>query len=186
MKKRLLSLFLVLCLVLAVTAPAFAAGVTNGTGVEKFRSYLGGYSNLGANAFTTFMKAQSGDIVLKVTPATTTPAPTAAAWTQAVVITLETADGEVHEWYNGTVTIAIGDTSTAGTASISPTAGATYMNNGSLTVTISGNAAAWLNSETATLTVSATDQDPAGGTTDLSICGWAVASKTCVITFTTP
>jgi hypothetical protein len=161
------------------------AGVTNGSKIEDLRTYLAGLGNNGYNAFQTLMKALSGDFVLKVTPATATPAPTAAAWTQAAVVTLETADGEVHEWYNGPVTLAIADTSTAGTASITPAAGAHNMTNGQLAVTIAGDAAAWLATETVTLTASMADQD-ASGDTDKNLFGKAVADKTCVLTFTAP
>ena len=71
------------------------------------------------------------------------------------------------------------------TASIDPTATGPYMVDGAYTVNIKGNAAAWLNAETATLTVNVADQDPGGGTTDYSVLGYAVAAKTAVLTFTT-
>jgi hypothetical protein len=120
------------------------ADVTNGTGVEDLRAYLGGYDNSGASCFQALMKALSGDIVLKCTPATATPAPTEAAWEQTVLVSLETADGERHSWFNGKLALAIADTSTAGTASIYPTETAPYMTDGAYTVKIKGDAAAWL------------------------------------------
>jgi hypothetical protein len=122
------------------------------------------------------IKAFCGDVVLKCTPATYAPAPTSSAWSQQVVVTLETADGELHKWYSGPVTLAIADTSSAGTATISPAAGAHYMTDGALTVTVSGGAAAWLNTETVTLTASLVAAQGLAG---------LAASKTCVITFTT-
>ena len=128
------------------------------------------------------MKALSGDIVLAVTPATATQAATTAAWEKEVTIKLQTADGEVHKWFSGKLALAIADTSTAGTASIDPTATAPYMVNGEYTVKIKGSAAAWLATETATLTVNVGDQDPSGGTTDYGVLGYAVAAKTCVVT----
>ena len=161
------------------------AGVTYSAGMESIRSGLASCAMKGElTDIKALFKALSGDIVLKCTPATDTPDPTAAAWTQDVLITLETADGERHKWFNGKLLLAIADTSTAGTASISPTETAPYMVDGAYTVTIAGDAADWLNTETATLTVNVADQDPAGGTTDYSVLGYAVAAKTCVLTFT--
>lgn len=159
------------------------AGSTFTPGQEALRSYMmhgGGNKDL----FVAFMKAvMNKDLALKVTPATAAPAPTAAAWTQEVVVTLETADGEIIP-YSGPVVLAIADTSVAGTATIDPAAGSHYMTDGVLEVVISGDAAAWLAGETVTLTVSINDEDPGGGTTDKNILGVAVADKTCVITFT--
>ena len=163
------------------------SGVTYSPGMESLRTGLMQGDMLGTLTDTkAWMKAMSGDIVLKCTPATATPAPTAAAWSTPVVITLETADGERHKWFSGKLALAIADTSTAGTAAISPTATAPHMVDGAYTVNITGDAAAWLNSETVTLTVNVADQDPGGGTTDYSVLGYAVAAKTCVLTFTTP
>lgn len=158
------------------------AGVTYTQGMEDIRTGLESGGMRGEKGdIKALFKALSGDIALKCTPATATPAPTAAAWTQAVVVSLETADGERHKWYSGPVTLAIADTSSSGTATISPAAGASYMTDGALTVTISGNAAAWLNSETVTLTASIAAQH----TGDTAILGYVVANKTCVLTFTT-
>lgn len=162
------------------------AGVTYNPGMESLRSGLGMLSMNGdVTEVKTFLKALSGDIVLKCTPATATPAPTSAAWSTPVLITLETADGERHKWFSGKLLLAIADTSSAGTASIDPTATGPYMVDGAYTVNIKGNAAAWLNADTATLTVNVADQDPGGGTTDYSVLGYAVAAKTTVLTFTT-
>ena len=153
------------------------AGVTYSAGIESLRAGLfSGEMGGELTAIKAFLKAQSGDIVLKVTPATATPAPTAAAWSQTVVVSLETADGERHTWYNGHVTIAVGDTSTAGTAAILPTAGAHYMTDGVLNVTLSGAAAAWLATETATLTATTVAQQ--------GLLNVAISATTCVVTFT--
>jgi hypothetical protein len=161
------------------------AGVTYNPGMESLRTALAfGGMQSDPNEWKAFFKALSGDIVLKCTPATAAPAPTSAAWEQSVLITLETADGERHKWFSGKLALAVADTSTAGTASIDPTETAPYMTDGAYTVKIKGNAAAWLATETATLTVNVADQDPGGGTTDYPVLGYAVAAKTCVITFT--
>ncbi len=124
------------------------------------------------------IKACSGDMQFSVSPATATPAPTSEAWSQEVEITLTDSEGNVHTWYNGPIKLAIGDTSSAGTASIDPTSTTPSMTNGKYTVAIEGDAESWLNEETATLTVSDPDTD--------AIMGIAVADATCVLTFTTP
>lgn len=159
------------------------ADVTLGSGITALNAYLihGGTDGTadsadnGKQAFETFLKGLQGDYVIKCDPETTAPEPTTSAWSQDVTVTLETADGEVHTWYNGPVKLAIDDTG-GGTASISPSAGNQMMTNGSLTVTISGTEATWANSETATLTVS--DPDTSG------FGGWEASDADCVITFT--
>jgi hypothetical protein len=145
-------------------------------GAESLRTYLLNGSG-SRTQWDAFIKAVWGDIKLNCSPATATPAPTSEAWTQTVTVTATTNDGELIP-YSGAVTLAIGDTSTAGTASITPSAGAVAMTDGSLTVTIAGDAADWLNTETATLTVSPTANN-AG-----IFHGSTIANATCVITFT--
>lgn len=119
-------------------------------------------------------KAMAGDLVWVLSPATVAPAPTAVAWTREVHISLQTAAGEVHKWFNDAIAtgVAIADTSTAGTASI-PSTTLTIVD-GVAVVTVSGDAADWLNTETDTLTVA-----------EATILGYTVAAKTSVETFTT-
>lgn len=121
-------------------------------------------------------KALSGDMVLVVTPATDTPAPTAATWSQDFYVELQTAAGEVHSWFNKAVTSghSVADTSNAGTATVLPATTTTYTN-GAAKITMSGDVAAWLNGETATLTVA-----------ELVVLGYTLSAKTGVLTFTTP
>ena len=118
-------------------------------------------------------KAMAGDLVFVVTPATVAPAPTNAAWTRTVVVELKTAAGEVHTWFNKAIAngVSIGDTSTAGTASI-PSTTLTFVD-GRAEVVVSGTEAAWLATETDTLTIA-----------QATILGYTVASKTSVETFT--
>lgn len=118
-------------------------------------------------------KALSGDILFVVDPATVTPVPTSSAWTRTVTVTLETAAGEIHEWFNKAITsgVSIADTSTAGTATI-PSTTLTFTN-GKATVVVSGDEADWLDTETDTLTVA-----------EATILGYTIASKTSVETFT--
>jgi hypothetical protein len=118
-------------------------------------------------------KAMSGDLVFEVSPATVAPAPTAAAWTRTVTVTLKTSTGEVHTWFDGVLAsgVSIADTSNAGTATI-PSTTLTFVN-GVATVVVSGGAAAWLAAETDTLTVE-----------EATILGYTVAEATSVETFT--
>lgn len=117
-------------------------------------------------------KAVCGDIVFTVTPATLTTSATSAARTRVVNIVLASADGVIHEWFNKAITsgVSIAETSTAGTATIASTT-LTFVN-GSASVTISLNAAAWVAAETDTLTVA-----------QATILGYTVAAKTSVETF---
>lgn len=159
------------------------ASVTLGAGAEALKDYLlngktsgtAGSSANGKEGFTALLKGLAGDYVLSCSPSTATKAPTSSAWSQTVTVSLKTAAGEVHTWYNGPVKLAVADTSSAGTASISPSAGNQMMTDGTLTVTLSGNAANWLNGETATLTVAVPDTTAIGG--------WTTSSATCVVTF---
>ncbi len=128
---------------------------------------------------TMVTKALSGDMVFKCTPATAAPSAAAAAQDDIVykvVVTLENAAGEVHDWYNGPVLLAISDDDGTGNATISPAAGERNMTNGELEVTVTLPKAAWTAGSAVTLTVS----DPA--TAGTGICGWAVADKTFVAT----
>lgn len=116
-----------------------------------------------------FIKAHSGDIVF-TSIADTTIAAGSTAWSKQVIVQLATADGEVHKWFQGQVTLSVADTSAAGAASISPT-GAQNMVDGQIAVTLSGSAAAWVVGETVTLSVAATN-----------ILGYPVAQKDIVFT----
>lgn len=98
-------------------------------------------------------EALKGNILFVLSPAAVAPVPTAVAWTRNVEVTVENAAGEVHEWFTEAIAagVSIGDTSIAGTASIVSTT--LSIVNGRATVVVSGDAAAWLNAETDTLTV---------------------------------
>ena len=118
-------------------------------------------------------KAMSGDLVFVVTPATGTPAPTTAAWEQAIIVELQSAAGEVHKWFNKTITtgIAASDDSSDGSASMDSTT-LTFVD-GKAAATLEGDEADWLATETATATVA-----------EATVLGYTVAEKTCVLTFT--
>ena len=119
-------------------------------------------------------KAMSGDIVFAITPATVAPAPTSAAWERSITIEIQDASGNVHTWINQdyATSLAIADTSTAGTASITSTT--LSIVEGRAVVAVAGDAVAWLNAESDTLTVSA-----------ITVMGYTVSSVTSVETFTT-
>jgi len=125
------------------------------------------------NQLYLMAKAQAGDMVMVVTPATDGPAATGVAWTKDFYVELQTAAGEVHTWFNKTVTsqLSVGDTSGAGTATISPAANAAWVD-GVCKVTMSGDAQAWNAGQSATLTVAA-----------MTILGYVLAQKTGVRTF---
>lgn len=118
-------------------------------------------------------KAMSGDLVMTISPATVAPVPTAAAWTRDVYISVATAAGELHTWLNDSyaTTASIADTSTAGTATIASTT--LTLVNGQATITVSGDAADWLDTETDTLTIA-----------NITVLGYTVTGGTSVETFT--
>ena len=119
-------------------------------------------------------KAMAGDIVFVITPATVASVPTSAAWTRDVVVEVQDVSGDAHTWLNGdyAASLTVADTSTAGTASITSTT--LSIVNGRAVVTVSGDAVAWLNAESDTLTVSA-----------ITVMGYAVTGGTSVESFTT-
>jgi hypothetical protein len=118
-------------------------------------------------------KAAAGDMVLVCTPATVTPAPTTAAWTRDVVITLETAAGKIHSWFDKSITSGVSIAGAGGgTASIPSTT--LVLKNGKATVTVSGTEATWANGETDTLTA-----------TELVVMGYTISAATSLETFTT-
>jgi len=118
-------------------------------------------------------KAMSGDLVMVIDPETSTPAPTAAAFTSYVKVSVQTAAGEDHKWLNGayTTTASIADTSTAGTASITSTT--LTLIEGVATIAVAGDAADWLDTETWTLTIG-----------NITVLGATVTGGTSVATFT--
>ena len=116
--------------------------------------------------------AMSGDLAFSIDPETVSADATAAAWTRTVTISLVDSSGNVQKWFNKAITsgVSIGDTSSAGTASIASTT-LTFVN-GVATVVVSGDEAAWLAEETDTLTIA-----------QATILGYTVAAKTSVETF---
>lgn len=98
-------------------------------------------------------KWNAEDIAIVVQIDNVTPAPTAAVWSYAVPFEMQTAAGEIIP-YTGNIVAAAGNTSSAGTAAVDDSSPAMVLGVG--TVTLSGDAEAWLDTETATLTLTYT------------------------------
>jgi len=126
-----------------------------------------------ANELAAMATGLNGDLVLRITPTTNTKAATAAAWSNKITVELVDSVGRVHTWFNKTLTskVTVADTSTAGTATVG-SANLVFVN-GKATVTLSGNAAAWLATETATVTIA-----------NLTVNGSTVTGGTSVLTIT--
>ena len=118
-------------------------------------------------------KALSGDMVFSITPATIVTAPTSALWTRDIVIEVQDAAGNLHTWLDQAYTtkLVIANTSTAGTATIASTT--LTLEQGRAVITVSGDALAWLATETDTLTVA-----------DITVMGYTITGGTSVETFT--
>ncbi len=111
-------------------------------------------------------------ITMVITPATWTPKPTSAAWESYVAVTFK-CNGSICEWMNGiTISASVADSSTAGTATIDSATPA--VKNGVARIKVIGDAAAWLNSETVTVTIA-----------NKTVLGATVTGGTSVATFTT-
>lgn len=130
--------------------------------------------NLTANEEINLLgSAMSGELTMVISPETVAPEPTAAAWTRDVIVSIVNDAGEVQQWLNQTyaTTVSIANDSVAGTASIASTT--LTLVNGVATITVSGDAEAWLDTETDTLTIG-----------NITIMGYTVTGGTSVETFT--
>ena len=114
-------------------------------------------------------KALAGDIVFSVSPSTVSTTPLATAWTRTVNVNLESAAGDVHEWFNKAITtgVSIADTSSAGTATI-PSTTLTFAN-GKASVVVSGDAQAWLGGTAQVETITCTGAPSSDGDITLEI-----------------
>jgi len=129
-------------------------------------------------------KALAGDIVFSVSPSTVSTTPLATAWTRTVNVNLESAAGEVHEWFNKAITtgVSIADTSSAGTATI-PSTTLTFVN-GTASVVVSGDAQAWLGgtAQVETITCTAGESTGAGDITmTITAAGMSNSPKAVVV-----
>lgn len=103
--------------------------------------------------WTAQAKFNAEDIAIVISLANVTPEPTAAAWSYTVPFEMQTAAGEVIP-YTGNIVAGAGNTSSAGTAAVGDASPPMVMGRGS--VVFSGDEAAWLDTETATLTLTYT------------------------------
>ena len=107
--------------------------------------------------FALLIKALQGDVVIKLSQATAAPTAAACAANAQVYpigIRLETAAGELHNWYNGKIKLAISDDDSTGEATIAPEAGEISMVGGVASVTVTMSKASWTATKAATLTAS--------------------------------
>ncbi|GEM_PF-1013578 len=117
-------------------------------------------------------KAANTDMIFVVTPATLTT-PHASEANRTVTITLQSASGEIHTWFNEAITsgVSIAHANNSGTVTATiPSTTLTFVNGvASVTITLGGSPAA---TDTDTLTVTAA-----------TILGFSVATHTSVETF---
>jgi len=115
----------------------------------------------------------SGDVKLTLSQTAVSVEATdaAAGPSYEIGIRLEDSAGNLHEWYNGKVTLAVADTSNVVGAAmaVDPVAGSYAMDGGTYEATVTLSESAWEADDTATLTVTAT------------VCGFN-ASATFVVT----
>jgi len=147
--------------------------------IRQYQEWLDFEKNI-TERLDALEKVFSGELSFLVTPSTATHKIAdlngATPPTDTVTIKLVDDEGNVYTKYNGPIKLAIADTSTNGTAAITPSSTTPSMTNGVYTVTVSYTKAStgWANAETATLTVSDPDTD--------GIAGWSVASATFTMT----
>ena len=123
--------------------------------------------------FELMSKILSGDVKLTLlqTTDTVTETEAAAGPSYEIGIRLEDSAGNLHEWYNGKVTLAVAETSdVVGAAmAVDPVAGSYAMDGGTYKAKVTLSESAWAPDDTATLTVTA------------KVCGFN-ASATFVVT----
>ena len=123
--------------------------------------------------FELMSKILSGDVKLTLSQTAVSVEATdaAAGPSYEIGIRLEDSAGNLHEWYNGKVTLAVADTSNVEGAAmaVDPVAGSYAMDGGTYKAEVTLSKSAWAPNDTATLTVTA------------KVCGFN-ASATFVVT----
>ena len=123
--------------------------------------------------FELMSKILSGDVKLTLSQTAVSVKATdaAAGPSYEIGIRLEDSAGNLHEWYNGKVTLAVADTSNVEGAAmaVDPVAGSYAMDGGTYKAEVTLSKSAWAPNDTATLTVTA------------KVCGFN-ASATFVVT----
>ena len=154
--------FTLLCLVLSMISPAF--GVTP-EGITDLQGFC--VTGSGNNEdFVSFVKAQYGDYTFTVVPdipTVTSPDLNEGPTLIPVTISLTTAAGEVHRWYNGPLKIAVSDDDDTGAATLSPSTTTPNLTNGAYTVNLVLSDAVWTVGKKAWITASDPDTTGFGG-----------------------
>ena len=135
-------------------------------------SYLNGLQPRDRELWTAQAEYNADRVLVVIDRPNIAPAPTAAAWSYSVPFHLVGEKTGLVLPYSGIVGVAASDTSSAGTASVPAATVEVVMGSG--VATLNGDAQAWLNTETATLTITYTNLR--GGTD----------TDAFVATFTTP
>jgi len=133
--------------------------------------YLNGLPPRDVELWQAQAEYNSDRVLVVIDRANVAPKPTAAAWSYVVPFRLVGEGSGLVLPYTGIVAATVADTSQAGTATVSTATPMVTMGSGS--VTLAGDAASWLNTEAATLTITYTNLR--GGTD----------ADTFVVTFTT-
>ena len=114
-------------------------------------SFLNGLAPRDVELWRAQSEFNADKVLVVIDRANITPAPTSAAWSYKVPFRLVGEISGLTLPYTGTVGVAASDTSTAGTASVPAATVDVVLGRG--VATLNGDAAAWLNTETATLTI---------------------------------
>lgn len=158
---------------LLVALFAFPALGAVPSGIEALRGYLvtGGGD---ASDLVSFVKGQYGDYTFTVVPSVdtvTSPDLNEGPTSIPVTISLTTAAGEVHRWYNGPIKIAVSDDDDTGAATLSPSTTTPTMANGQYTVNLVLSDAVWTVGKVAWITASDPDTTGFGGWTASDVSG---------------
>lgn len=118
-------------------------------------SFLNGLHPRDVELWRAQSEFNADKVLVVVDRANITPAPTSAAWSYKVPFRLVGEISGLTLPYTGTVGVAASDTSSAGTASVPSATVNVVLGRG--VATLEGDAAAWLNTEEAVLTITYTN-----------------------------
>ena len=118
-------------------------------------SFLNGLPPRDVELWRAQSEFNADKVLVVVDRANITPAPTSAAWSYKVPFRLVGEISGLTLPYTGTVGVAASDTSSAGTASLPAATVDVVLGRG--VATLNGDAAAWLNTEEAVLTITYTN-----------------------------
>lgn len=118
-------------------------------------TYINGLPPKDKNLWLAQADFNSDSVTVEIGIANVTPAPTSAIWSYTVPFRLKGSNSGLTLPYTGTIGAGAANTSSAGTAAVDDATPAVTLGVG--TVTFSGDAQDWLDSETATLTLTYTN-----------------------------